>query len=47
MSVAAAFTDFATREAHGVSPTYERLSLAIARDAELLTLTVGSAALHA
>ena len=38
MSVADAFTDFAIREAHGVSPTYERLSLAIARDAELLTL---------
>jgi hypothetical protein len=38
VSVTDAFADFAIREAHGVSPTYERLSLAIARDAELLTL---------
>jgi Uncharacterized protein conserved in bacteria (DUF2332) len=38
VSVAGAFTDFATREAQGISPTYERLSLAIARDAELLSL---------
>jgi hypothetical protein len=32
------YADFATREAHGASPTYERLSLAISRDTQLLTL---------
>ena len=38
MSVASMYSDFATREAHVASPTYERLSLAISRDRELLTL---------
>lgn len=38
MTTAAAFTVFATREARGVSPTYERLASAVARDAELLAL---------
>ena len=38
MSVATMYSDFATREAHVASPTYERLSLAISRDRELLTL---------
>ncbi len=32
------YTDFAAREAHGASPMYERLSLAIARDTRLLAL---------
>ncbi|MDR7275597.1 DUF2332 domain-containing protein [Catenuloplanes atrovinosus] len=38
MPVAALYSDFATREAHPGSPTYERLSLAISRDTELLAL---------
>lgn len=38
MSTADRYTDFAIREAHGASPTYERLALAIARDTELLAL---------
>ena len=32
------YTDFAIREAHVASPTYERLSLAVSRDTQLLTL---------
>ncbi|MFC7546749.1 DUF2332 domain-containing protein [Plantactinospora sp. GCM10030261] len=32
------YVDFAEREARGVSPTYERLSLAVSRDDHLLTL---------
>ena len=38
MTTAAAYADFAAREACGVSPTYERLSLAVSRDPELLAL---------
>ena len=38
MTIASAYAEFALREAHRVSPTYERLSLAISRDRELLTL---------
>ena len=38
MTTAAMFADFAAREAHGVSPAYERLSLAISRDDEVLAL---------
>jgi hypothetical protein len=38
MSIAATFAEFAAREARGVSPVYERLSSAVARDAELLEL---------
>jgi hypothetical protein len=37
-AVAAVYADFATREAHGVSPAYERLALAVAADDELLGL---------
>jgi hypothetical protein len=32
------YVEFGTREARGVSPTYERLSLAVSRDDELLAL---------
>jgi hypothetical protein len=38
MSTAAAYAEFAAWEAHGVSPTYERLSLAVSRDADVLSL---------
>jgi hypothetical protein len=38
MSIAATYIEFAAREARGVSPTYERLSLAVSRDAEVLAL---------
>jgi hypothetical protein len=38
LSAAASYAEFAEREAHGVSPVYERLSLAVSRDDELLVL---------
>ncbi|MEH0936739.1 DUF2332 domain-containing protein [Micromonospora psammae] len=38
MTIAASYAEFAAREARGVSPTYERLSLAVSRDDELLAL---------
>jgi hypothetical protein len=38
MTTAARYTEFALREARGVSATYERLSLAVARDEEVLAL---------
>src|SRR5258708_37146577 len=38
MTTAAKYGDFAIREAHGVSSTYERLSLAVCRDDEVLAL---------
>jgi hypothetical protein len=38
MTIAAIYAEFATREARGVSPAYERLSLAVARDDEILAL---------
>ncbi|GAB2935975.1 DUF2332 domain-containing protein [Micromonospora polyrhachis] len=38
MTIATRYVDFAAREARGVSPTYERLSLAISHDAEILAL---------
>ncbi len=38
MSVAARYAEFAAREAHGVSPAYERLSLAVSHDAAILAL---------
>ncbi|SCG71128.1 DUF2332 domain-containing protein [Micromonospora coxensis] len=38
MTTSAAYADFAAREAHGVSPTYERLALAVSRDDALLAL---------
>lgn len=38
MTTASRFAEFAAREARGVSPTYERLSLAISEDAEILAL---------
>jgi hypothetical protein len=38
MTLAAVYTDFAVREAHAVSPAYERLALAVAADAEVLAL---------
>jgi hypothetical protein len=42
-AIAAAYGEFATREAHGVSPAYERLAGAVSRDGELLTLLAGLA----
>jgi hypothetical protein len=41
MTVAEVYTRFAAREAHGVSPAYERLALAVARDDELHALLRG------
>ncbi|MFI6174651.1 DUF2332 family protein [Nonomuraea sp. NPDC051191] len=41
MTTAAIYADFAAREAHGVSPTYERLAYAVTRDLELLALLDG------
>ncbi|MFI9642272.1 DUF2332 domain-containing protein [Micromonospora sp. NPDC051925] len=38
MTTADRYVEFATREAHGVSPSYERLAHAVARDDELLAL---------
>ncbi len=38
VSVASLYSDFAVQEARGVSPSYERLAHAIARDGELLAL---------
>ncbi|GIH18804.1 hypothetical protein Raf01_69760 [Rugosimonospora africana] len=38
MTIANRHAEFATREARGVSPTYERLSLAVCQDEELLAL---------
>ncbi|MGS2614556.1 DUF2332 domain-containing protein [Micromonospora sp. LZ34] len=38
MTIAESYVEFGTREARGVSPTYERLSLAVSRDDELLAL---------
>jgi hypothetical protein len=38
MTIAAKYAEFAARDAHGVSPTYERLSLAVSRDDEVLAL---------
>src|SRR3984957_144081 len=38
MPVAAVYAEFAARETRGVSPTYERLSLAVSRDDKVLSL---------
>jgi hypothetical protein len=38
MTIAAIYAHFAAREAHGVSPAYERLSLAVCRDDVLALL---------
>ncbi len=38
MTIASTHAEFAAREARGVSPVYERLSLAVSRDDELLAL---------
>lgn len=38
MTIAARYAEFAAREAHGVSPAYERLSLAVSCDDEVLAL---------
>lgn len=38
VTIAQSYVDFGVREARGVSPAYERLALAVARDAELLAL---------
>ncbi|MGC5329383.1 DUF2332 domain-containing protein [Micromonospora sp. DT62] len=38
MTIAESYVEFATREARGVSLTYERLSLAVSRDEEVLAL---------
>jgi hypothetical protein len=38
MPVAAVYAEFAARETRGVSPAYERLSLAVSRDDEVLAL---------
>ena len=41
MTAAAVYAAFAAREARGVSPSYERLSLAVSRDDEVLSLLGG------
>lgn len=38
VTIAQVYLDFAEREAHGVSPTYERLCWAVSRDPEVLAL---------
>jgi uncharacterized protein DUF2332 len=38
MTTAVTYAEFAAREAHGVSPAYERLSYAVSRDDEILAL---------
>ncbi|WP_433418482.1 DUF2332 domain-containing protein [Microtetraspora malaysiensis] len=38
MTTAAKYAEFAAREAHGVSPTYERLARAVSRDEQVLAL---------
>jgi hypothetical protein len=38
MTIASMYAEFAVREAHGISPTYERLSLSVAGDEEILAL---------
>jgi hypothetical protein len=38
MTIVAQYTEFATRETHGVSPSYERLSIAVSQDDEVLAL---------
>lgn len=38
MSIAAMYADFASREAHGISPVYERLALAVSLDESVLVL---------
>ncbi len=38
MTTATLYAEFAARETHGVSPAYERLSLAVSGDAEVLAL---------
>lgn len=38
MTTAAVYAEFAARETRGVSPAYERLSLAVSRDDEVLAL---------
>ena len=38
MTTAATYAEFAARETRGVSPTYERLSVAVSRDVEVLAL---------
>ena len=38
MTTAAAYAEFAARETRGVSPAYERLSIAVSRDDEVLAL---------
>ncbi|MER5337262.1 DUF2332 domain-containing protein [Micromonospora sp. NPDC002717] len=38
MTIVESYVEFGTREARGVSPTYERLALAASRDEELLAL---------
>ncbi|MBQ1013288.1 DUF2332 domain-containing protein [Micromonospora sp. M51] len=41
MTISEQYVDFAVREARGVSPTYERLSQAVAHDEDLLALLDG------
>jgi hypothetical protein len=41
VTIAETYVDFGVREARGVSPAYERLALAVARDEELLALVAG------
>ena len=38
MTIASMYAEFAVREARGISPTYERLSLSVAGDEEILAL---------
>src|SRR5919107_5072905 len=41
MSISDKYAEFATREARGVSPAYERLAMAVSRDDEILALLAG------
>lgn len=38
MTIAETYAEFAAREAHGVSPVYERLAYAVSRDDEVAAL---------
>src|ERR1700689_1411371 len=38
MTTAATYAEFAARETRGVSPTYERVAVAVSRDAEVIAL---------
>jgi hypothetical protein len=42
-AIAGEYTDFAARQAHGVSPAYDRLARAVSQDPEILRLLTGLA----